>query len=167
MNYDIKEVIQDLNGLNAIESPALVSEADSETLVKEVASKHNSEKQAFGLICIICQNDGTRKKAQGTVYAILNATRLTLTNIRDIIKSKNLKITLRQWARSNSNAIHEISNHFSIPGDLAKKISRTNNELSQDDLYWLSNFKMDNPNCPEHLRQLLYADYSELFPNIM
>ena len=64
----MKEVIQDLTEFNAIESPALISEADLEMLIKKVSNKYNiSQKQTFGLICIICQKVGTSKKTQGTV----------------------------------------------------------------------------------------------------
>lgn len=64
----------------------------------------------------------------------------------------------------NASIIHTISESYGIPGDLFKKISRKVDNVSISDSYWLSNFQMDNPNCPQNLLNLILAHFQELFP---
>lgn len=84
--------------------------------------------------------------------------------IRRIMRDRNLNFTLRQWARTYATEIFEVSSHFSIEGDLAKKVARNRPEITQEERYWLSNFQMDNPNCPQNIRDLLMEHYNTLFP---
>ena len=74
------------------------------------------------------------------------------------------KISLRQWARTNATTIKRISEIYSITGDLYKKISRKYDNISSDDAYWLSNFQMDNPDCPPNIRTMILEHFHELFP---
>jgi hypothetical protein len=107
------------------------------------------------------------KKAQGNIYAIVDGKKFDLTRLREIMGKNKLKYTLRQWARTNANlmATAKICSHFDIAGDLAKKIYRDHRDLEDESKYWLSNFQMDNPTCPQELRNLLKAHYKNLFPD--
>lgn len=90
---------------------------------------------------------------------------MDLKSVRECINSENLKYTLRQWARTNADLIQRICDHYGIEGDLAKKIARDRPEITHEEKIWLSNFQMDNPNCPENVRNLLMEHYRKLFPN--
>ena len=70
-------------------------------------------------VSIICQKGGTSKFSQGDIYANVNGTKLTLTEIRDIMKDKNYKFTLRQWARTYATQIFKISQRYSIIGEIS------------------------------------------------
>lgn len=80
------------------------------------------------------------------------------------MKKKGLNFTLRQWARTNADFIFQVSSLFSLEGDLAKKIARNSPSITQEERIWLSNFQMDNPNCPQNVRDMLMSHYKTLFP---
>lgn len=142
------------------------TEQESKQLIDKVAEKTGiTVEQATVATAIICQRGGTAKKAQGTINVKIAGKTVSLTAIREIIKTNRFRITLRQWARANADLIYQICDHYSINGDLAKKISRNHNEITEKDMIWLSNFQMDNPQCPESLRELIMEHYMSLFPN--
>lgn len=144
--------------------PALVSEDDSKTLITKTANHYNvSPEIAYTAICIICQKGGTAKKAQGTIYANVNGTKIELQMINQIKNQNGLKFTLRQWARTYATTIYTVCSHFSIPGDLAKKLGRHDPSLTTSDLIWMSNFQMDNQDAPQKVKDLLLQHYNSLF----
>jgi hypothetical protein len=146
---------------------ATISDAQSLELIQSLATRKgvNTDVSLIA-IAIICQKGGTSKKAVGSIYAVVDGKTFQLDEIRNTITSTgNLKkISLRQWARTNASIIHTISENYGITGDLFKKISRKIDNISISDSYWLSNFQMDNPNCPQNLRNLILAHFHELFP---
>ncbi len=119
---------------------------------------------AFIAVAIICQKGGTSRKALGDIYAVVNGHRFTLKMIRDVMAAKGFKFTLRQWARTYASDIYTIASHYCIEGDLYKKISRKYPTLDLPEHYWLSNFQMDNPSCPENCRNMIKEHFSTLFP---
>lgn len=161
--------LEDIKGkMNTVDSEtnaALISEADTHYLVNAVAkaASMGPEETAFG-IAIICQKGGTSKKAQATVYAIINTKKLDLALIRRVMTNNKCKFTLRQWARTNANLIYDICSAYSIERDLSKKIGRNHPELGLEEKIWMSNFQMDNPDCPSNFKNLLMAHYKGLFP---
>jgi len=144
--------------------PAKVEVSLSEQFIKDVATSFKvSYEQASVGVAIICQKGGTAKKAQGTIYAIVDGVRMELSSVLNIMRSKNYKFTLRQWARTNAEFIYKVGSAFGIHGDLAKKLGRMDQSLSEDDLYWLSNFQMDNGSCPDKVRNILLDHYNNMF----
>lgn len=145
-------------------SPAQVSPDESKKFVDGVMNRHNmNESQALSAISIICQKGGTSKKAQGNVYAIVDGVRVELNDLRSVFKANNLNFTLRQWARTYATDIQKVTEIFGIEGDLSKKIGRDRPEITYRDRLWLSNFQMDNPNCPANIRTLLMEHYKAMF----
>lgn len=69
-------------------------------------------------VSIICQKGGTSKRAQGDIYANVDGGKLTLKQIRDVMREKNFKFTLYQWARTYGIHIHTISSRYSIIANL-------------------------------------------------
>lgn len=144
---------------------AMIPPETSLNFVKELAkSKGTNLKTAFAAAAIICQKGGTAKRASGDISAVVHGQKFTLTELRNVIRSNNWNFTLRQFARANASFIHTISEHYSISGDLAKKIMRNRENITITDSYWLSNFQMDNPSCPFELRELLVQHYEQTFP---
>lgn len=146
---------------------ALISSDDSDKLINEIINDNRDFTPATALaaVCIICQKGGTSRRAQGNIYAVVNGRRLDLKKIRDTIERARIKFTLRQWARTNASAIHRVASLFNVPGDLYKKILRKYPEISNEDSFWLSNFQMDNEECPINLRRYIMEHFKELFPN--
>jgi hypothetical protein len=146
---------------------ATISDSQSFELIQTLATRKGVNTDvSLVAIAIICQKGGTSKKAVGSIYAVVNGKTFQLDEIRNTISSTGnfKKISLRQWARTNASIIHTISESYGIPGDLFKKISRKVDNVSISDSYWLSNFQMDNPNCPQNQRNLILAHFQDLFP---
>lgn len=143
-----------------------VSLEQGSSLIKAIA-KHNkslSEENSFIGLCIISQKGGTSKRANGNIYAIVGGHKLTLAFVRDIAAQEKIRFTLKQWARTYATKIANISEYFDIPGDLYKKIARNHPEIDSTQLYWLSNFQMDNPDCDETIRGFIKEHFNDLFP---
>ena len=108
MNFDL-EAIKNLK----IEEPvaaALVSAEQSQKLVDAIPRKHGmDENQAVAALAIICQKGGTSKKAQGTVYAVVDGRRLDLNMVRNVMKESGCNFTLRQWARTHAFDIYKFN----------------------------------------------------------
>lgn len=163
MNELLDEFIKEPGNITVESNQANVTEEQSLNLVKSLAdTKKITLKQAFTGICIICQKGGTSKRAAGTIYANVDGVQITLEEIR---KHLTRGISLRQWARTNASSIQVVSDKFSIAGDLAKIIARNHPDISLSDGIWLSNFQMDNLNCPENLRNYIREHFHNLFPN--
>jgi hypothetical protein len=150
--------------LEIASNQAKIEASDGETLIKAVSKeKKIDDANSFLAIAIICQKGGTSKKAQGDIYATVNGSKITLNDIRNIIKNQNMKFTLRQWARTYGSPIHRACEIYSIDGDLAKILTRKDDSLNPSDLIWCSNFQMDNPDCPSNVRDHIKSHFSELF----
>lgn len=150
--------------LETASNQAKIEASDGETLIKAVSKeKKIDEANSFLAIAIICQKGGTSKKAQGDIYATVNGSKITLNEIRNIIKNQNMKFTLRQWARTYGSPIQRVCELYSIEGDLAKILTRKDDSLNPSDLVWCSNFQMDNPDCPSNVRDHIKSHFSELF----
>jgi hypothetical protein len=143
---------------------ALLKQSDGKLLIEACAKKFKiSNADSVATIAIICQKGGTSKRAQGEIYATVNGKRITLLQIREVITQNNWKFTLRQWARTYANEIYMISEIYSIQGDLAKILSRSDDSLSEVDLIWCSNFQMDNNNAPTNVRENIKKHFDGLF----
>jgi len=82
----------------------LISENENFEFVEAVAAKTNTTKNvSAALLAIVAQKGGTSKKAQGTVYAVVNGVCLDLATVRSVMKEKNCKFTFRHWARTNAD----------------------------------------------------------------
>jgi len=91
------------------------------------------------------------------------AKKLTLSEVRKAMTDLNFKYTLRQVARTKADFIFKVASNFSINGDLSQKLGM-DESLTPDEKYWLSNFQMNNPNCPGKIKKLLKDHYDKLFP---
>lgn len=157
--------------VSTMDNQAIIDPARGNGLIIAITTRHTdfNEDEAFTALAIILQKGGTSKRAQGDIYAIVNNKRLTLRQIRDIMEAIRTNFTLRQWARTYATLIQQVSSHFGIEGDLAKKFRRESpelvSELSRNDFFWLSNFQQDNPNCPENVRKLIRKHFNDKFPS--
>lgn len=166
MNLNFNDFKDDLNTVETPSDAALVSIEETENLITGIMSACKMNRaSAATAIAIICQKGGTSKRAQGTIYAVVNGIKLDLATIRRVMQEMKAKFTLRQWARTNGKFIFDVALTFDLPGDLAKKIGRINESLTDEELIWMSNFQMDNPDCPSNVRELLKDHYNSLFPN--
>jgi hypothetical protein len=166
-SFDLTQ--EDLNEIQikVEKAPALASEEDATKVVAAVAKKHNcSMKTAVSAMYIICQKGGTARKAQPNIYATVNGTRIDLGSIRECITKLKISMTLRQFARTYATQIYTISAYYGVDGDLCKKAERIFPNILQSEKYWISNFQMDNPDCPQNIRNYLVNHFNmEIRPN--
>ena len=85
--------------------------------------------------------------------------------VRKAMTDINWKHTLRQFARTKGAFIYTVASKYSIPGDLSQKLGHLDPSLTQEELYWLSNFQMNTPNCPSKVKVLLKNHFDQLFNN--
>jgi len=129
-----------------------------------------SEVESKNLICALCQAGGTNN-AQGnlSVSWVDSSTtpsttiKLTLKEVKEVIKTNKLNITLRQYARGRSQECHDVGELYDIPGDLYKKLQHMFGPISRTDSYWCSSFQMDCDGCPSNIRELLVRHYNSIF----
>jgi hypothetical protein len=160
-DLDINQEDLDKNLLIGEQAPALVSEDETKKIVMEVAKKYNcTNKLAYIGICIICQKGGSARKAQPNIFVSIGGKKIELGGIRNAISTLKSSVTLRQFARTHATKIYTICKHYGIEGDLQKKALRVHPNMSDDDKIWLSNFQMDNPDCPIHIRNFLIHHYN-------
>ncbi len=165
MTFNFDEVFKEITSVEQSQPAALISETENIEFTEAIGAKTGTSKNvSAALLAIVAQKGGTSKKAQGTVYAVVNGSRLDLATIRNVLKEKNYKFTFRQWARTNADFIQRVADNYGIEGDLSKKIGRERSEFSTQEKIWLSNFQMDNPNCPTQVREALMEHYKNLFP---
>ena len=150
--------------------PALVPEAEIERLIKgikEYVPAFNNDTTKLSTIAIaiaiILQRGGTARGASANIYAKVDEKVLSLSDLRKVIQKINWKYTLRQLARTKATFIKTVASHHEIPGDLAQKMKRNHPNLSLEESFWMSNFQMDNPECPSNVRELLIQHYKEKF----
>jgi hypothetical protein len=166
MQLLLETIAKEMPKIETASNQAKITPLESESLINAVAKRFKLEPhKSLIAISIICQKGGTSKRAQGDIYAIVDGTRVTLQQIREVLASLgNSKTTLRQWARTNANAVQKVAAIYDIPGDLSKILQRKyNNNISGPDLIWCSNFQMDNENAPESVREMIHEHFQELF----
>lgn len=135
--------------------------------LKEVSNRTSlTEQKAFVAVSIISQKVGTARKAQKNIYAMVDNIRVELGLWREILNAQKNKLTLRQFACTYATKIHHICEYYGLEGDLAKKMSGMYLNLTQSDLFWLSNLQMHNVDCAQELRDTLMLHYKSLFNKI-
>jgi len=84
-----------------------------------------------------------------------------LSTLRKVLKDNKLQGKERKLAKTLVNEIHQICVALDVPGSWAKKIKRINPEIgfTRDDEYWLTDFQINNPRCPSHLRKLIVQSF--------
>jgi hypothetical protein len=103
------------------------------------------------------QSGGTNRSCDGNLQISIFGKDIKLANLRKILNECKLKANERKLARAIASEIAIISKEFKIPGNLAKKITRDfpERKFTMEELVWLSEFQVDNPECPEESRKLI------------
>lgn len=134
----------------------------TDTQTKEVVDKFAesqklSKNQALVVITLLFQSGGTNRSCDGNLQVSIFNKQIKLANLRKVLNECKLKANERKLARSLASKIEKIAKELSIPGNLAKKITREfpERKFTMEELVWLSEFQVDNPSCPEESRKLI------------
>lgn len=141
----------------------LTQDQTDQVVGKFAENQELSWNQAMVVIALLFQSGGTNRSCDGNLQVKIFNKDIKLANLRKALNECKLKGNERKLARSLATQIAEISIKLSIPGNLAKKISREYPErkFAMEELVWLSEFQVDNPSCPEESRKLI----SDCFKN--
>lgn len=116
-------------------------------------------------ICELLQKGAVSPKFDKSRKSELFAGNLTAGTILDSLKDVDRGLTPRKLARALRSEILEISQTWSIPGNLSKKYSQTHPDATINELVWASDFHTfsDDPNMPEEVRDWLIENYTSRF----
>lgn len=157
------------------ENPPNFSLPRSSTITKTQASEilklfaKNQElnpEQAKVAMTILFQSGGTAKSCDGNLNITIYEKTIKLSYLRKAASDSKCKGCERKLARYFADEIYMISEIYNIPGNLYKKIARDNpqRQFSTAESAWLSDFQVDNPNCPEALRNYIASTFRARVP---
>jgi hypothetical protein len=134
---------------------------------KEVAIKYKtSPGKAFAGICCTLQAGGTSRGKRSNIKIRLGDIDFESKTINEILV-RITKCSPRQIAKYLANDIVAVAEHYNVTGNAYIYISRYHPELLlqqvENEKFWCADFQMDNPDCPEYIRNSLRVRFAEKF----
>lgn len=139
-----------------------LSELQAEEVLTKFAEKHKlTRNETLLVITLLFQTGGTNRSCDGNLTVTVFSKEIRLASLRKTLVECKLKASERKLARTLGTQIFQISKELEIPGNLAKKITREfpERKFSTTELAWLSEFQVDNPECPEESRKLITESF--------
>ena len=115
------------------------------------------------MLALLFQQGGTARSCDGNMSILIFNQEFKLANIRKILKDCSCNKGERKLARSLANEIKEIALIMEIPGNLYNKIQKKDflKNFTLEEKVWLSDFQVDNQNCPSELRTLILDTFKK------
>jgi hypothetical protein len=138
-----------------------------ENLIESIRTNYNCDNKLAlaGLFCTL-QAGGTNKSKRSNVKITLNGTSFESKKINEII-SKHVEVTPRQLARIYANDIFLTARKFNITGNAFVTLNRYYSHMltqqTDNEKYWAADFQLDNPSCPQYIRDALQKRYTDKF----
>jgi hypothetical protein len=136
-----------------------LTHSQSYDVLTNFATKHELHiNQALVVIALLFQSGGTNRSCDGNLQVNVFGKEIKLASLRKSLAECKLKACERKLARALATKIATISKELGIAGNLSKKISRSlpDREFTLEQQVWLSEFQVDNQDCPESLRKLIF-----------
>lgn len=117
-----------------------------------------STEEALAVIAVLFNQGGSVRKCDGNLTVKIFDKEIKLAVIRKSLRECSAKLGERKLARTYATQIQEISLLLEVEGNLAAKIRRNNPEMDPmtiEQTSWLSEFQLENPDCPPELRKLI------------
>ena len=118
----------------------------------------NSTEEALAVIAVLFNQGGSIRKCDGNLSVKIFEKEIKLAVIRKSLRECSAKLGERKLARTFGTQIQEISLLLEVEGNLAAKIRRNNPDMEPMTIVqtsWLSEFQLENPDCPIELRKLI------------
>ncbi len=145
-----------------------VTPQQAEKVISELAKKQELETPAIAMVavCILLQSGGTARGCDGNLSCTISGYTFKLSQLRGVLNELKLKGCERKLARTLASAIAKIAFKYGIDGSLAKRILRSHPErdFTRDERVFLSDFQVDNPECPEILRRFIMETFESRRP---
>jgi hypothetical protein len=119
--------------------------------------------QSKTVVAILLQSGGTAKGCDGNLSTTIFGQTMKLAYLRKALSDSKCKGCERKLARFLGKEIAEIGLAINLPGNLTKKITRSHPDrtFTLQETVWLSDFQVDNKDCPEILRQFISESFGE------
>ena len=124
--------------------------------------------EALAVIAVLFNQGGSVRKCDGNLSVKIFDKDIKLAVIRKSLRECSAKQGERKLARTYGTQIQEISLLLEVEGNLAAKIRRNNPDMEPmtiEQTSWLSEFQLENPDCPKELRQLIQEALSKTQSN--
>lgn len=145
-----------------------ITKNQAEIIIENFAEQQKlSKNQAKVAISILLQSGGTAKSCDGNLSINIFGQTIKLAYLRKSLAESRCKGFERKLAKCMADEIAMICTSLKLPGNLTNKIKRLNpdRQFKLEETVWLSDFQVDNENCPELLRRFI-TDSFERKPNI-
>ena len=145
-----------------------IDKQELQNFINDVA-KHHDITPAVALVGIFStlQAGGTSKNKRSNVKIKVQGTIFESKKINEILMKNIKEITPRQFARLFASAIFNCSVKYDITGNAFVYLKRFHSEglteAHDHEKYWCADFQIDNPQCPEYIREALRIRYAEKF----
>lgn len=138
-------------------------------VIQRTADQYKTDPStAFVGICATLQAGGTNKNKRSNVKIKIKEIPFESKVVNEIIQ-KQTTFTPRQFARQIANEIYKISEKHQITGNayvsLRRFYAEMLTEITDTERYWAADFQIDNPNCPQYIREALRKRYTDKFAN--
>jgi hypothetical protein len=142
--------------------------ADITSIAASLAATYTCTPQVaiVGLFSTL-QAGGTSRNKKSNVRITVQGKTFESKVVNKAISTRRKDITPRQFARFFATEIYKCSSHFQITGNAYTYITRSApHKLTQatpEEKYWAADFQIDNPACPQNIREALKTRYDEKF----
>lgn len=146
----------------------ILRRSDLENIISDLSKGYRVDKNlAYVALCVMLQVGGSITNKKSNIRIRIDNTQFESRRINIIIMKHCKNLTPRQFARQIANDIFLVSERYQIPGNAYLSLVRQYSHFLVDnqtkDKFWASDFQVDNPNCPKHIRQALRTRYNDKF----
>lgn len=137
-------------------------------IVNDIASYYQVKKNhAYIGLTATLQAGGTNKNKRSNVKITLETITFESKKINEFIIKHCKSLTPRQFARCIANDIFYVAVRHNITGNAYISLRRFYPNLllgtNQHERFWAADFQVDNPNCPDYIRDALRQRYADKF----
>lgn len=141
----------------------MTKESGTEVLKNFAEKVGISYNQAIIAMSILFQTGGTNRSCDGNLQTEFAGKTIKLATLRSSLRECKQKGGERKLARLYGSEIFQVSQKLNIPGNLYKKCTRLNpgKNISEIESYWLSDFQIDNVDCPVGTMSLIQQVFDD------
>lgn len=160
LTEDFIAKLQEQKQVMSLSRSSLYTQDKAQEVLKKIKDNLKLEDyhEALAIVAVLFHLGGTARKCDGNLSVELFGRTTKLAEIRRSLRECGVAKSERKLARSYATEIREICLQLGIPGNLSTKIQRSYPELKVfpiEEATWLSDFQLENPDCPAKLRQLI------------
>lgn len=141
-----------------------ITNTQADSIVEKFAQQQKlTINQAKTVISILLQSGGTAKGCDGNLSITIFGQTIKLAYLRKALAEAKCKGYERKLAKYMANEIAQVCTALKLPGNLTNKVKRLNpdRQFKIEETVWLSDFQVDNEDCPELLRRFISDSFDK------